>query len=154
MKKKHFSGCSISEGIQRGIKIIYFSFLFFSILICFLLSSSDYARKCSYLPNFILAIFGFLIIIGIYSILQIICVIQNHYNISLKSKLTVFYFFTLLFSAIQIFAIYNYYVKTDWDVATIVNAAMEAADGNSLEPHENIFLSTLITYYLYFAIQL
>lgn len=130
---------NISDIVQVLVKILFFSILMFSILICFLFSNLEYPRKCYYLPNFILVVFGICIIVGIYKIIYIISSLRCMDRVKAKTKLKWMFFCTLGFLAMQIFAIYNYYFRTDWDVRTIVNAAMRVADNGSMESFEGYF---------------
>ncbi|WP_300766249.1 hypothetical protein [uncultured Acetatifactor sp.] len=139
MKKKICLERIVSYIFLQGIKILFFSALFLSILICFIFSGLDYARKCNYMPNFILVIYGMTMLAGIYMIIQIVSEIKCGREICLKTKFRLFLIGSFLFSLVQIFAIHNYYFKTDWDVSTIIRAAMDAADHKSMEPYELYF---------------
>ena len=87
MKKKICLERNVSYIFLQGIKIAFFSALFLSILICFIFSGLDYARKCNYLPNFMLVTYGMIMLVGIYVIIQMVSEIKCRREICVKTKL-------------------------------------------------------------------
>lgn len=118
----------------------FFIMMLSILVVCIFFSGIEYARKVdnSGLGNAIKILLGIVVLGGIKKIVSEIEGLKR--NLSSENIVFVFLLiFGAVFLALQVFAVYNYYFFTDWDVKTIVEAAAAQAHGESLEQWEHYF---------------
>lgn len=103
------------------------------LIICVFFAYVDYARKETanfYVPNFILIIMGMCLLLLFYEAAKLVTKHSPSKSNNIIFKLLGF---SLMFLLIQVFSVYNYYFKTDWDVITIVDCAILVANDQPLD---------------------
>lgn len=86
------------------------------IMICVCLSNIRFGRSSfckNYFPAALLLIFGTVFLSGLYVLCKKICAINHKKELLILLSISVFF--------LQVYAVYNYYFYTDWDVPHLIN---------------------------------
>lgn len=91
------------------------------LLILLIFSKIDFACRRNYLSTFLLILFGTFFILGLFTSCK---------KIKFQNKNWIIVSITLFF--LQIFAVYNYYFYTGWDVSSIIEATKGITHGEDV----------------------
>lgn len=127
-ENRDFDNC-LNRMIRGGFVLMIATVL----IVCVFFSNIEYSRcRDTYLliPNF----FAFLTGICVFSVLGRVLEYDNHF---MNKKKVFFISFCFLF--FQVFLVWNYYFKTDWDVAVLMDSSYKIALGESVAEYNDYF---------------
>lgn len=121
------------KNLQNLFPFIYSIMIAGVLLICLFFRNVNYARKVlNYLPTIIMICVGLVLIYGINSLIK-------NYRRARPFNRKIFAGISIALLFVQIWAVYNYYFFTDWDVHHLIELATAMANGKNCSKFEDYF---------------
>ena len=138
--KRNLENKKVINQNKNGITILdkiicsgYFVMMLVIVGICVFGSGIYYSRKTdTLLPEVVL------LIVGYFSLLLLMMLVRKVNKVRMIDD-RIIWICSIVFLVFQIYCVWNYYFLTDWDVKTVMNASIAAANGADMEVFQSYF---------------